>query len=142
MLGPAGLLSRPTTPMAKKKLIRSESAPAPVASYSQAVKAGKLLFCSGQIPIDPATGALVPGGIAEQTRRVLENLGAVLEAAGAGYGDVLKCTVFLVDLAEFELMNGVYATYFSEAPPARSTVQVSALPRGARVEIEAIALVT
>ncbi|HEX6275458.1 MAG TPA: RidA family protein [Polyangiaceae bacterium] len=128
--------------MAKKKLIRAESAPAPVASYSQAVKAGKFLFCSGQIPIDPATGALVPGGIAEQTRRVLENLGAVLKAAGAGYDDVLKCTVFLVDLAEFELMNGVYATYFAEAPPARSTVQVSALPRGARVEIEAIALVT
>jgi 2-iminobutanoate/2-iminopropanoate deaminase len=127
--------------MAKKKVIRSEAAPAPVGSYSQAVKAGKFLFCSGQIPLDPNTGSLVAGGIAEQTRRVLENLGAVLDAAGAGYRDVLKCSVFLVDLAEFDLMNGVYATYFAEAPPARSTVQVSALPRGARVEIEAIALV-
>jgi 2-iminobutanoate/2-iminopropanoate deaminase len=128
--------------MAKKKIIRSEAAPAPVASYSQAVKAGKFLFCSGQIPIDPRTGSLVIGGIEEQTRRVLENLGAVLEAAGARFRDVLKCTVFLVDLHDFEVMNGVYATYFDEAPPARSTVQVSALPRGARVEIEAIALLS
>jgi 2-iminobutanoate/2-iminopropanoate deaminase len=128
--------------MAKKKVIRSETAPAPVGSYSQAVKAGKLLFCSGQIPIDPRTGSLVEGGIVEQSRRVLENLGAVLEAAGVGFRDVVKCSVFLVDLADFEAMNGVYASYFDEAPPARSTVQVSALPRGSRVEIEAIALVT
>jgi len=128
--------------MAKKKVIRSEAAPAPVASYSQAIKAGKFLFCSGQIPIDPRTGSLVPGGIEDQTRRVLENLGAVLEAAGASYRDVLKCTVFLTDLQDFETMNGVYSTYFSDAPPARSTVQVVALPRGARVEIEAIALLS
>ena len=128
--------------MAKKKVIRSEAAPAPVASYSQAIKAGKFLFCSGQIPIDPRTGSLVPGGIEDQTRRVLENLGAVLEAAGASYRDVLKCTVFLTDLQDFETMNGVYSTYFVEAPPARSTVQVVALPRGARVEIEAIALLS
>src|SRR5215203_6312265 len=113
--------------MAKKKVVRSEAAPAPVASYSQAVKAGKFLFCSGQIPIDPRTGALVAGGIEEQTRRVLDNLGAVLEAGGAGFRDVVKCGVFLVDLADFEVMNGVYATYFDDAPPARSTVQVAAL---------------
>ena len=128
--------------MAKKKVVRSEAAPAPVASYSQAVKAGKFLFCSGQIPLDPRTGSLVTGGIEEQTRQVLENLGAVLEAGGAGFRDVLKCTVFLVDLQEFETMNGVYSTYFDDAPPARSTVQVAALPRGARVEIEAIALIS
>ena len=128
--------------MAKKKVVRSEAAPAPVASYSQAVKAGKFLFCSGQIPIDPRTGSLVVGGIEEQTRRVLDNLGAVLEASGAHFRDVLKCTVFLVDLQEFETMNGVYATYFDDAAPARSTVQVAALPRGARVEIEAIALIS
>ena len=128
--------------MAKKKIIRSEAAPAPVASYSQAVKAGKFLFCSGQIAIDSRTGSLVTGGIEEQTRRVLENLGAVLEAAGARFRDVVKCTVFLVDLKDFEVMNGVYATYFDKAPPARATVQVSALPRGARVEIEAIALIS
>ena len=128
--------------MAKKKVVRSEAAPAPVASYSQAVKAGKFLFCSGQIPLDPRTGSLVAGGIEEQTRQVLVNLGAVLEAAGAGFRDVLKCTVFLVDLQEFEAMNRVYSTYFDDAPPARSTVQVAALPRGARVEIEAIALIS
>ncbi|HEX6764703.1 MAG TPA: RidA family protein [Polyangiaceae bacterium] len=128
--------------MAKKKIVRSDAAPAPVASYSQAVRAGKFLFCSGQIAIDPRTGSLVIGGVEEQTRRVLENLGAVLEAAGAGFRDVLKCTVFLIDLHDFEVMNAVYATYFGEAPPARSTVQVTALPRGARVEIEAIALLS
>ena len=128
--------------MAKKKILRSDGAPAPVASYSQAVKAGKFLFCSGQIPIDPRTGALVIGGMEEQTRRVLDNLGAVLEAAEASFRDVLKCTVFLVDLKDFDVMNGVYATYFDASPPARSTVQVAALPRGARVEIEAIALLS
>jgi 2-iminobutanoate/2-iminopropanoate deaminase len=128
--------------MAKKKVIRTDGAPAPVASYSQAVKAGKYLFCSGQIPLDPKTGALVEGGIQAQTRRVLDNLGAVLDAAGASFQDVVKCTVFLVDLAEFDAMNSVYAPYFEGQPPARSTVQVAALPRGARIEIEAVALVT
>jgi len=128
--------------MAKKKPILSDAAPAPVASYSQAVKAGKFLFCSGQIGLEPKSGALVTGGIAAETERVLENLRAVLAAAGADFGDVLKCTVFLVDLADFETMNGIYSKYFDEVPPARSTVQVVALPRGARVEIEAIALVS
>jgi 2-iminobutanoate/2-iminopropanoate deaminase len=128
--------------MAKKKAILSDAAPTPVASYSQAVKAGKFLFCSGQIALDPRTGALVMGGIEAETERVLENLRAVLAAAGADFRDVLKCTVFLVDLGDFQSMNGIYSKYFDEVPPARSTVQVVALPRGARVEIEAIALLS
>jgi 2-iminobutanoate/2-iminopropanoate deaminase len=132
----------PRAALAKKKPIVSEGAPAPVASYSQAIKAGKFLFCSGQIPLDPRTGTLVTGGIEAETERVLENLGAVLASAGAGFQDVLKCTVFLIDLADFTAMNGVYSKYFGDVPPARSTVQVAALPRGARVEIEAIALVS
>jgi len=126
--------------MPKKKLLRSALAPTPVASYSQAVRAGKFVFCSGQIPIDPATHELVGGGIAEQTRRVLDNLGAVLAEAGLGYADVVKCTVFLMDLADFKEFDAAYAHYFAASPPARSTVQVAGLPRGARIELEAIAL--
>ncbi len=126
--------------MPKKKILRSEDAPAPVASYSQAVRAGKLVFCSGQIPIDPRTHELVSGSIEVQTRRVLDNLGAVLTEAGLGYGDVVKCTVFLADLADFAAFDRAYAHYFGASPPARSTVQVSGLPRGARIELEAIAL--
>jgi 2-iminobutanoate/2-iminopropanoate deaminase len=127
--------------MPKKKILRSPDAPAPVASYSHAVRAGKFVFCSGQIPLDPRTHELVPGGIEEQTRRVLDNLGAVLAEAKLGYGDVVKCTVFLTDLADFKDFDTAYAHYFGASPPARSTVQVAALPRGARIEVEAIALI-
>jgi 2-iminobutanoate/2-iminopropanoate deaminase len=126
--------------MPKKKVLRSEDAPQPVASYSQAVRAGKFVFCSGQIPIDPRTRELVTGSIEEQTRRVLDNLGAVLAEAGLGYGDVVKCTVFLAELKDFSAFDTAYAHYFGASPPARSTVQVSGLPRGARIELEAIAL--
>src|SRR3954471_25050189 len=126
--------------MPKRKILRSADAPAPVASYSQAVRAGKFVFCSGQIPIDPRTRELVSGGIEEQTRRVLDNLGAVLAEGKLGYGDVVKCTVFLVDLKDFPAFDTTYAHYFGARPPARSTVQVAALPRGARIELEAIAL--
>ena len=126
--------------MAKRKVLRSRAAPSPVASYSQAVRAGKFVFCSGQIAIDARTGALSPGGIEEQTRIVLQNLGAVLAEAGLGYRDIVKCGVFLTDLADFAAFDATYAQYFDREPPARSTVQVTALPRGARVEIDAIAL--
>ncbi len=122
-----------------KKVIASGDAPGAVGPYSQAIAAGRLLFCAGQIPLYPATGELAGQDIHVQTTRVLENLGAVLKAAGMAYSNVVKTTVFLVDLADFAAMNEVYAKYFPERPPARSTIQVSALPRGARVEIEAIA---
>lgn len=119
--------------------ISTNDAPAAIGPYSQAIKAGDLLFCSGQVPIDPKTGELVRGDIAFQTERVLDNLGAVLTAGGASFANVVKTTIFLVDLADFQAVNATYAKRFPGAPPARSTVQVSALPKGARVEIEAIA---
>ena len=122
-----------------KKVIASGDAPEAVGPYSQAISAGGFLFCAGQIPLDPGTGELVGGDIRIQTTRSLENLGAVLKANGMRFFHVVKTTVFLIDLADFAAMNEVYATYFPELPPARSTVQVAALPRGARVEIEAIA---
>jgi 2-iminobutanoate/2-iminopropanoate deaminase len=124
------------------KPITSLLAPKAIGPYSQAIETSgaRTLYCSGQIPLDPATGELVPGGIEDQTSRVLENLGHVLEAAGAGFHHVVKTTVFLVDLADFPKMNEVYARAFTRHPPARATVQVAALPRGARVEIEAIAV--
>ena len=123
-----------------KHMINSESAPAPIGPYNQAVKSGHLLFVSGQIPIDPGTGVLVEGGIREQSIQVLENLKAVLEAAGCTLADVLKTTVFLADLGDFAEFNTVYADYFiEESAPARSTVQVAGLPKGARVEIELVA---
>jgi len=124
------------------KPITSLLAPKAIGPYSQAIETSgaRTLYCSGQIPLDPATGELVPGGIEDQTSRVLENLGHVLEAAGAGFHHVVKTTVFLVDLSDFPRMNEVYARAFARHPPARATVQVAALPRGARVEIEAIAV--
>jgi len=122
-----------------KLIVRSESAPAPVASYSQAVKAGPFLFLSGQIGLDPKTGRMVQGGVEAETRQVLDNLGAVLAAAECSYGDVAKVTVYLADMNEFPAFNAVYAGYFGTEPPARATVGVAALPRGARVEIEAVA---
>lgn len=120
-----------------KKIIHSAQAPEPIGPYSQAVKAGNLLFTSGQIPIDPTTGQMIQGGIAEQTRQVMKNLKAVLNAAGASFADVVKTTVYLSDLTMFTEFNAVYAEYFDEATaPARTTVQVSALPKGAWVEID------
>lgn len=123
------------------KAISTADAPAAIGPYSQAIHAGDLVFLSGQVPIDPATGDLVGGDIAAQTERVLDNLGAVLAAAGCGFGDVVKTTIYLVDLGDFQVVNQTYAKRFTAAPPARATVQVSALPKGARVEIDAIARV-
>ena len=125
-----------------KKIINTDNAPAPIGPYNQAVKSGHLIFTSGQIPIDPSTGDIVAGGIREQTIQVLENLKNVLEAADSTLDDVIKTTVFLADMADFPTLNTIYAEYFGEEnAPARSTVQVAALPKGARVEIEAIAKV-
>jgi len=121
------------------KAISTFDAPAAIGPYSQAIHSGDLVFLSGQVPIDPKTGELVVGDIATQTERVLDNLGAVLAAAGCGFGDVVKTTIYLIDLADFQAVNQTYAKRFTAAPPARATVQVSALPKGARVEIDAIA---
>ncbi|NSW54513.1 MAG: reactive intermediate/imine deaminase [Armatimonadetes bacterium] len=113
--------------------------PAAVGPYSQAVRSGNLLFCSGIVPLDPATGKMVEGGIREQVTRVLENIKLLLEDCGASLGDVVKTTVFMANLGDFAEMNAVYATYFPHDPPARSTFQAGALPLGAQVEIEVIA---
>jgi 2-iminobutanoate/2-iminopropanoate deaminase len=126
--------------MKMKQILNTPDAPAPIGPYNQAVKSGHLLYSSGQIPIDPATGDLVNGGIREQTIQVLENLKAVTEAGGSTLSDVIKTTVFLADMGDFAEFNIVYAEYFGEEhAPARSTVQVAALPMGSRVEIELIA---
>ncbi len=122
-----------------KKAVETHAAPAAIGPYSQAIACGDLVFCSGQIGIDPALGTMVEGGIEAETRRVLDNLREVLSAAGLGLRDVVKTTVFLVSLADFDTVNRIYGEHFSAPYPARSTVQVSALPRHARVEIEAIA---
>lgn len=123
----------------KPEHILSEHAPAPIGPYSQAVQAGNELYCSGQIPLDPQTGNLVEGDVTAQTERVIENLGAVLCAAGYHYTDVIKTTIFLVDMNDFAAVNAVYEKYFGANRPARSTVAVAALPRGARIEIDCIA---
>ena len=122
-----------------REIITTDRAPAAVGPYSQGVRVDGLLFTAGQIPLDPATGQLVEGGIEAQTRQSLANVKAVLEAANSSLADVVKVTVFLVDMTEFKAMNGVYAQFFPDSPPARSAVQVGALPLGALVEIEAIA---
>jgi len=119
--------------------LSTPGAPRAIGPYSQGVRAGGFLFTAGQVGFDPASGELVDGGIVEQTGRVLENLRAILDAAGSSFSQVVKTTVFLVDMADFAAMNEVYASVFGEHRPARSTVAVAALPRGARVEIEAIA---
>ena len=122
--------------------IQTEHAPAAIGPYSQAIKTGDFVFASGQIPIDPQTGEFVVGGIREQTERVLKNLAAVLEAAGTSLDQVVKTTVFLADMGDFAAMNEVYGRFFTDVPPARATVAAAGLPRDARVEIEAIALVS
>ncbi len=122
-----------------KHIIHTDAAPAAIGPYSQAVRAGDFVFAAGQIGLDPATGRLVEGGVAEQTRQALRNLQAVLEAAGASLQQVVKTTVFLQDMNDFAAMNAVYATFFPSEPPARAAVQAAALPKGALVEIEAIA---
>ena len=119
--------------------IIAPKAPAALGPYSAAVKVGELIFTSGQIPADPATGELAPGGIAQQTEQSLKNLSAVLEAAGSGLDQVIKTTCFLTDMADFAAFNAAYGKYFSEHKPARSTVAVKALPKGALVEIECVA---
>jgi 2-iminobutanoate/2-iminopropanoate deaminase len=123
-----------------KEIISTENAPGAIGPYSQAVKVGNMVFCSGQIPIDPATGEFVSDDVSEQTVQVIKNLQAVLEAAGTSLNNVVKTTVFLADMNDFIAMNEIYAKYFSEKP-ARATVQAARLPRDARVEIEVIAVV-
>jgi 2-iminobutanoate/2-iminopropanoate deaminase len=123
-----------------KKIISTNEAPAAIGPYSQAVRSGNLVFCSGQIPLDPKSGQIVSGDIAAQTRRALDNIAAVLRAEGLTFDNVVKTTVFLADLGDFQTVNEIYGSYFKQDPPARSTVQVSALPRGAKIEIEAIAV--
>jgi 2-iminobutanoate/2-iminopropanoate deaminase len=125
----------------QREVIATNKAPAAVGPYSQAVRVGDFVFTAGQIPLDPATGKMVEGGIEAQTRQALTNLSAVLEAAGTSLANAVKTTVFMADMGEFQAMNGVYAKFFPGAPPSRSAVQVAALPLGARVEIEAVAIV-
>jgi 2-iminobutanoate/2-iminopropanoate deaminase len=122
--------------------IQTDKAPAAIGPYSQAIRAGGFVFVSGQIPIDPNTGEFVKGGVGDQTEQVLKNLSAVLEAAGSGLDRIVKTTVFLADMKEFAQMNEVYARFFTAAPPARATVAAAGLPRDARVEIEAVALLS
>jgi len=123
----------------RKEIVATNEAPAAVGPYSQATKVGDWLFLSGQIPLEPTTGQIASGGIVPQTRRVLENVRAVLKAAGATFEDVVRVNVYLIDLGDFAQMNEIYATYFPKDPPARATVGVAALPRGAAVEIECTA---
>jgi 2-iminobutanoate/2-iminopropanoate deaminase len=122
-----------------KEAISSPGAPTAIGPYSPAIRAGQLLFVSGQVPIDPATGQMIAGDIAAQTRRVLDNIGALLTAGGRAFADVVRTTVFLADMNDFAAMNEVYGQYFSEPYPARATVQVARLPKDARVEIDVIA---
>jgi 2-iminobutanoate/2-iminopropanoate deaminase len=119
--------------------ISTESAPKALGPYTQAIRAGQWLFVSGQVPIDPSTGELVQGGIADQTRRAFENVGAILEAGGASFQQVVRATVYLADLTDFPAMNEVYATFFTPPQPARSTIQAARLPRDARIEVDVIA---
>lgn len=130
----------------QRSIVRTAQAPAAIGPYSQAVSVpvgdGKrMVFCSGQIALDPVTGQMSEGDVSEQTRRVLENLGAVLAAAGGGFANVVKTTIFLADMADFAAVNAIYAERFPNDPPARATVAAAGLPRGARVEIDAIAIV-
>lgn len=123
-----------------KKIISTTDAPAALGPYSQAVRVGSTIYCAGQIPLDPKSGQIVSEDISEQTRRVLQNITAVLKAEGLSFDHIVKTTIFLTDLGDFQTVNEIYGGYFKQAPPARSTVQVAALPKGARVEIEVIAV--
>jgi 2-iminobutanoate/2-iminopropanoate deaminase len=125
-----------------RKVIQTDKAPKAIGPYSQAIRMDAMVFTAGQIGLDPATMDLIPGGVEEQTRQVLNNLRSVLEAAGSSLAHVVKTTVFLQDMNDFPKMNAIYAEYFGENPPARSTVAVAALPKGALVEIEAVALIS
>lgn len=125
----------------ERTVVSTDGAPQAIGPYSQAIAAGGLVFVSGQLPIDPASGTLLEGDIAEMTRRIFANLEAILSAAGSSLAQVLKVTVFLADMNDFQAMNAAYAEFFPASPPARSTVQVARLPRDARIEIEAVALV-
>lgn len=124
-----------------REAIVTDRAPQAIGPYSQAVRAGNQIYCSGQIPIDPATGSIIDGDISAQTRQVLTNVSQVLQAAGASLDHVVKTTVYLADMGDFAAMNAVYATFFTSPAPARSTVQAARLPRDARVEIDVIAIV-
>lgn len=124
----------------KKEIILTKDAPAPIGPYSQAVKVGNFLFCSGQIPLDPATNQIVAGDVKEQTKRVMENILAVLKTAGVGFDAIAKTTIFLKSMNDFPHVNEVYGTYFKENPPARSTVEVARLPKDVLVEIEVLAI--
>ena len=122
-----------------KKIIATSDAPAAIGPYSQAIRSGNLIFCSGQIPLEPKSGQIVSDDIGDQTRRVLDNISGLLKSEGLSLADVAKTTIFLTDLGNFQIVNEIYGSYFNNQPPARSTVQISALPKGARVEIEVIA---
>ncbi|MFT4062076.1 MAG: RidA family protein [Edaphocola sp.] len=123
----------------EKKIINTDAAPAPIGPYNQAVQTANLLFVSGQIPLDAATGQLVTTGIQDATQKVMQNLEAILKTAGAGFGNVVKATIFLTDMAQFGAVNQVYGQYFDNAAPARECVQVAALPKGVEVEISVVA---
>jgi 2-iminobutanoate/2-iminopropanoate deaminase len=123
-----------------KTIISTSEAPAAIGPYSQAVRVGSTLFCAGQIPLDPKTGEIVSPEISAQTKQVMQNIGAVLRSAGLSFGNVVKTTIFLIDFADFQTVNEIYGSHFKSEPPARSTVQVAALPKGSRVEIEVIAI--
>lgn len=122
-----------------KKIFETKNAPAPIGPYSQAVEAGGFLFCSGQIALDPSTGQVLTGSVAEQTELVMKNVAAVLQVAGLGFEHVVKTTIFLTDMADFPAVNEVYGRHFKSEPPARSTVAVQGLPRGVKVEVEVLA---
>ncbi len=125
---------------AMKKIVSTSEAPAAIGPYSQAVRSGSMLFCAGQIPLDPKTGQIVSDDVGEQTRRVLENIAGLLKAAKLSFAHVVKTTIFLTSMGDFQTVNEIYATYFKEDPPARSTVAVAALPKNAKIEIEVIAM--
>ena len=126
----------------RREPVKTSNAPGAIGPYSQAIKVGEFVYTSGQVAIDPATGEFIGGGIAEQTERVLKNVAAVLEAAGSSLDQVVKTLVFLADMDDFTAMNEVYGKFFTAAPPARSTVQAARLPKDARIEIEAVAVIT
>lgn len=123
-----------------KKIISTSDAPAAIGPYSQGVRVGSIIFYSGQIPLDPKTGQVVSGGIDVQTRRVMENIGGLLKAEGLGYDNVVKTTIFLTSMGDFQTVNEIYGSYFKQSPPARSTVQAGALPKNVSIEIEVIAV--